>query len=260
MARMKTGRLTPKTTNPLTGSRIENPDMPAGSSAGQKGSTYSSWPEVRKQYKEGKQDELFKRKGTTPEVRNYLEGKTDMLSEDYSEPIVRNGNTQYSYSKPASFNEKPSNDMAAKMPILKAGKASTSNKMAGGKKEKSTEGFFGDYVPSTKGTSNKQLKQFASYASKTGLNESFIAKSKAEIGQYKDEMKSQRKAYVKEGNLAGVKATTADIRQSRNAAKFVGSKNPMDVPGMVTGYRREQDNAANRNTIKTQVDRLKKLR
>ena len=156
-----------------------------------------------------------------------------------------------------------------KMPILKAGKASTSTKLAGGKKEKSTEGFFGDYVPSTKGTSNKQLKQFASFASKTGLNESFIGKSKAEIGQYKNEMKSQRKAYAKEGNLAGVKATTADIRQSRNAAKFVGSKNPMDVPGMVTGYRKEQeresyrqgfDNPANRNTIKSQVDRLKKLR
>jgi hypothetical protein len=260
MARMKTGRLTPKTTNPLTGSRIENPDMPAGSSAGQKGSTYSSWPEVRNQYKQGKQDELFKRKGTTSEVRNYLEGKTDILSEDYSEPIIRDGNTQYSYSKPATFNDDKKIEMVAKMPILKAGKASTSKKMAGPKKEKSTEGFFGDYVPSTKGTSNKQLKQFASYASKTGLSESFVGKSKAEIGQYKDEMKSQRRSYAKEGNLAGVKATTADIRQSINAAKFVGSKNPMDVPGMVKGYQRSEGNAVNRNTIKTQVERLKKLR
>lgn len=147
-----------------------------------------------------------------------------------------------------------------RMPMLKVTGVKTNQKLAGGKKEKSTEGFFGDYVPSTKGASNKQLKQFASFASKTGLSESFIGKSKAEIGQYKNEMKSQRKAYAKEGNLAGVKATTADIRQSRNAAKFVGSKNPMDVPGMVTGYRKEQDNAANRNTIKSQVDRLKKLR
>jgi hypothetical protein len=261
MARMKTGRMmSPKTVDPKTGARIADPEKVGQES--QKGSTYSSWPEVRKQYKEGKQDELFKRKSTTPEVRNYLEGKTDILSEDYSEPIVRGGMTQYSYSKPGSFNEekKPSNDMVSKMPILKAGKATTSSKLAGGKKEKSSEGFFGDYVPSTKGASNKQLKQFASFASKTGLNESFIGKSKAEIGQYKDEMKSQRKSYVKEGNLAGVKATTADIRQSRNAANFVGSKNPLDVPGMVTGYRKEQDNAANRNTIKSQVDRLKKLR
>jgi hypothetical protein len=236
--------------------------MPAGSSAGQKGSTYSSWPEVRKQYKEGKQDELFKRKSTTPEVRNYLEGKTDILSEDYSEPIVRGGMTQYNYSKPGSFNDekKPSNDMVSKMPILKAGKATASKKMAAPKKEKSSEGWFGDYVPNTKGASNKQLKQFVSYASKTGLSESFVGKSKAEIGQYKNEMKSQRKSYVKEGNLAGVKATTADIRQSRNAAKFVGSKNPLDQPGMVKGYQRAEDNAANRNTIKTQVDRLKKLR
>ena len=73
-------------------------------------------------------------------------------------------------------------------------------------------------------------------------------------------MKSQRKQYAKEGNMAGVKATTADIRQARSASKFIGSKNPLDVPGMATGYRAAQENAANRNTIKAQVSSLKKLR
>jgi len=127
-------------------------------------------------------------------------------------------------------------------------------------KSTATEGWFGDYVPSTRGVSNKQLKQFASYASKTNLGESFIASPKSSIDQYKGEMKSQRKQFAKEGNMAGVKATTADIRQARSASKFTASKNPLDVPGMATGYRAEQDNAANRNTIKEQVERLKKLR
>jgi len=127
-------------------------------------------------------------------------------------------------------------------------------------KSTATEGWFGDYVPSTRGVSNKQLKQFASYASKTNLGESFIASPKSSIDEYKGEMKSQRKQFAKEGNMAGVKATTADIRQARSASKFTASKNPLDVPGMATGYRAEQDNAANRNTIKEQVGRLKKLR
>jgi hypothetical protein len=127
-------------------------------------------------------------------------------------------------------------------------------------KSTATEGWFGDVNPSTAGMSNKQLKQFASYASKTNLGESFISSPKSTIDQYKGEMKSQRKQYAKEGNMAGVKATTADIRQARSASKFTASKNPLDVPGMATGYRAEQDNAANRNTIKEQVGRLKKLR
>lgn len=127
-------------------------------------------------------------------------------------------------------------------------------------KSTATEGWFGDVNPSTAGMSNKQLKQFASYASKTNLGESFIESPKSSINEYKGEMKSQRKQFAKEGNMAGVKATTADIRQARSASKFTASKNPLDVPGMATGYRAEQDNAANRNTIKEQVGRLKKLR
>jgi hypothetical protein len=148
-----------------------------------------------------------------------------------------------------------------KMPTKKATVAPKAGSLKQLKsKSKATEGWFGDVNPSTAGMSNKQLKQFASYASKTNLGESFIASPKSTINQYKGEMKSQRKQYAKEGNMAGVKATTADIRQARSASKFTGSKNPLDVPGMATGYRAAQDNAANRNTIKEQVGRLKKLR
>ncbi len=160
-------------------------------------------------------------------------------------------------SEPADW----SNVELNKMPTKKATKIETSGTLKGPKERKTaTQGWFSDYVPNTKDTSNKQLKQFASYASKTNLGESFIASPKSAIDQYKGEMKSQRKQYIKEGNKAGVKATTADIRQARSAAKFTGSNNPLDVPGMATGYRAAQDNAANRNTIKAQVSSLKKLR
>ena len=144
------------------------------------------------------------------------------------------------------------------MPTNKATKVTTSASLKKPQaKGKSSEGWFGDIVPSTAGASNKQLKQFASYASKTNLGESFISKPKTSINEYKGEMKSQRREYAKEGNKAGVKATTADIRQARSASKFTGSNNPLDVPGMATGYRAAHENAANRNTIKAQVKSLK---
>jgi hypothetical protein len=255
-----------KIVDPKTGARVADPDF-----AGAKltsGSTGSSWPEVRSQYQKGLRSAEFNRKGLDPELKNYLTGKTNKLSEDFDEPAISSGGdvrwTKTLKTAPkADFNreDRPTNTPMAKMPTKKATKIETSNTLKGPKERKTaTQGWFGDYVPSTKGASNKQLKQFASYASKTNLGESFIASPKSSIDQYKGEMKSQRKQYIKEGNKAGVKATTADIRQARSAAKFTGSNNPLDVPGMATGYRAAQDNAANRNTIKAQVSSLKKLR
>ena len=235
MARMKTSRLTKMTTTP------QGAGKPASKT---ESSNSADW---------NKYDAYVKAKGA------YDKDKTE-----YTQRWNKANESSRGSISPYNFEAGPAEvkapELTGKMPIKRASVSTSGKFKTPAAKEKSSEGWFGDYVPSTKGTSNKQLKQFASFASKTGLNESFIGKSKAEIGQYKNEMKSQRKAYAKEGNLAGVKATTADIRQSRNAAKFVGSKNPMDVPGMVTGYRKEQDNPANRNTIKSQVDRLKKLR
>jgi hypothetical protein len=189
--------------------------------------------------------------------------EADFLKKVASSPNKFIGHITYKEpSKPTAKKAEWSEVELSKMPTKKATKIQTSNKTLKKPTEKktATQGWFGDYVPSTKGASNKQIKQFASYASKTGLGESFIASPKSAINQYKGEMKSQRKQYAKEGNMAGVKATTADIRQARSAGKFTGSKNPLDVPGMATGYRAAQDNAANRNTIKEQVGRLKKLR
>ena len=253
-----------KIVDPKTGARIADPEF-SGMALSQ-GATGTNWPEVRTQYQKGKRSAEFDRKSTPPELKSYLTGKTNKLSEEFGEPYVKpGGSVEYHRTAktvtPGGFKDTPKTEKMAKMPTMKANKVTTGGSLKQSKpKSTATSGFFGDYVPSTRGTSNKQLKQFASYASKTGLGESFIASPKSSINEYKGEMKSQRRQYAKEGNMAGVKATTADIRQARSASKFTASNNPLDVPGMATGYRAEQDNAANRNTIKSQVDRLKKLR
>ena len=314
MARMKTGRLTTKTTPPekyIVTSKREtvkprelspreakyNADMEAGEKYKSDLATYNKQmaiynkDEATKLSKGGKNygygagidknsrtlnpTELaeFNKKQKTadynPDQPDYAEVRVNKGIKDPTDP----GGFHGYYKKPTAPNKVTppnSNDMPmGRMPLNKITSIKSKQSMASGKKEKSAEGWFNDYVPTTKGTSNKQLKQFASYASKTGLNESFIGKSKEDIGEYKNEMKSQRKSYAKEGNLAGIRSTTADIRQAKNAAKFIGSKNPLDQPGMVKGYRKEQEiedyrkglyNAPNRNTIKSQVDRLKRLR
>jgi hypothetical protein len=247
-----------KIVDPKTGARIADPEF-SGMALDQ-GATGTNWPEVRTQYKKGLRNAEFNRPGVPAELKSYLTGKTNKLSEEFSDPYVKPGGAveYHRLAKTANLSEF---DETEKMPTKKATKIEMGGSLKGLKDRKTvTEGWFGDYVPSTSGTSNKHLKQFASYASKTDLGESFIEKSKSSINQYKGEMKSQRREYAKEGNKAGVKATTADIRQARSAAKFTESNNPLDVPDMATGYRAAQDNAANRNTIKTQVSNLKKLR
>jgi hypothetical protein len=253
-----------KIVDPKTGARVADPSFVGMSLSS--GGTGTSWPEVRSQYQKGQRSAEFNRKGVPAELKSYLTGKTNKLSEDFDEPVIRSGG-DVSYTRTAKvapkseFKDTPRSEKMAKMPTIKTTKIVTGGSLKQPKaKSTTTSGWFGDYVPSTEGASNKQLKQFASYASKTNLGESFIASPKSAIDQYKGEMKSQRREYAKEGNMAGVKATTADIRQARSAAKFTGSKNPLDVPGMATGYRAAQDNAANRNTIKAQVSNLKKLR
>jgi hypothetical protein len=248
-----------KIVDPKTGARVADPEFVGAKLTS--GSTGSSWPEVRSQYQKGLRSAEFNRRGVDPELKSYLTGKTNKLSEDFDEPMISSGG-DVRWTKTLKNPPKADfNPTMAKMPTKRPTKIETNKSLKGPQAKKTaTQGWFGDINPNTAGTSNKQLKQFASYASKTNLGESFIAKPKTAINEYKGEMKSQRKQYIKEGNKAGVKATTADIRQARSAAKFTGSNNPLDVPGMATGYRAAQDNAANRNTIKAQVSNLKKLR
>ena len=84
MARMKTGRLTPKTTDPKTGARIADPEVYGKKvSEGRVG----SWPEARQLYQKEK-DRGLKGMEYNPAVKNYLEGKTDKLDDkEFEEPV-----------------------------------------------------------------------------------------------------------------------------------------------------------------------------
>jgi hypothetical protein len=85
--KMRTGRLTTKTTDPKTGARISDPSVYGMEVDGGK---VSSWPEVRTMYQQGKlKKEFAGRTNLNPEVKSYLEGKTDKLSDtEYEEPIL----------------------------------------------------------------------------------------------------------------------------------------------------------------------------
>lgn len=99
--------MSPKTVDPKTGNRIADPEKVGRES--QKGMTYSSWPEMQNQYKQGKNEDvktLFNNKNTPPEVRDYVQGKVNTLSEKYGEPVINSaGGAQYSYN--ADFIDKP---------------------------------------------------------------------------------------------------------------------------------------------------------
>ena len=337
--KMRTGRLTTKTTDPKTGARISDPDV-YGKEVD--GGTVSSWPEVRTMYQQGKLKKTFEGRTVPKEVKSYLEGKTNTLNDkEFDEPILmkqqdvsgeytglaanlREGGSRYSameksfkgaginvaksvgkkinydmaevphsesnkmqgvgittdleYIRKKSQEDnkpvKPSDDLI-KLPVKTSKQAVKSASVKGPKTlpqresaKKSTSGWFGDYVPSMRGVSKKDQKQFVSYASETGLGESFVDKSKKSIDEYKSEMKYQRRQYAKEGNVEGIKATTADIRQARNASKFTNSNSWLKSdPEIAAGYKANQaaekeyqssnNNAANRNTIKSQLKTLK---
>jgi hypothetical protein len=107
MAKMRTGRTTPLTTDPTTGARIANPEKMGAKEFGREGKTVfdvpgyekaegreiSSWPVVREAFKSGKygsrklglNEKELKR---DPRIMNYLSGKTDILSEDIDEPMI----------------------------------------------------------------------------------------------------------------------------------------------------------------------------
>jgi hypothetical protein len=107
MAKMRTGRTTPLTTDPTTGARIANPEKMGAKEFGREGKTVfdvpgyekaegreiSSWPVVREAFKSGKygsrklgvNEKGYKR---DPRIMNYLSGKTDILSEDIDEPMI----------------------------------------------------------------------------------------------------------------------------------------------------------------------------
>ena len=100
MARMKTGRLTPKTTDPKTGARIADPEV-YGKKVEE--GTVGSWPEARKIYQKEKNLSL-KNYEYNPTVKNYLEGKTDKLDDkEFEEPIIHYSADAVSSRRHADF-------------------------------------------------------------------------------------------------------------------------------------------------------------
>jgi hypothetical protein len=98
MAKMRTGRTTPLTTDPLTGARIADPSLIGIEPAS--GGRVSSWPEVRKLYQSGKLTEDFEGRTLNKEVKNYLEGNTDKLSDiEFEEPILHKTTSRYGGTK-----------------------------------------------------------------------------------------------------------------------------------------------------------------
>jgi hypothetical protein len=114
---------------------------------------------------------------------------------------------------------------------------------------------------------NRQEKQFKAYAGTSVLGESHIGKSAQDLNAYKKEYKSQRKEYRKEGNAEGVAATSMEVKQARQAEKFVKGKqthfndeNYRKTTGKTSriapDYRNSADNAANRNTMQAKLNAI----
>lgn len=113
----------------------------------------------------------------------------------------------------------------------------------------------------------RQEKLFKSYAGTSVLGESHIGKSANEIRDYKKEMKSQRRAYRREDNLEGIAATGMEVRQARQAERFVKGKqthfndeNYQKTTGKTSriapDYRKSAENATNRNTMQAKLDAI----
>lgn len=115
-----------KIVDPKTGARVADPTFVGRSLTS--GGTGTSWPEVRKQYQSGKSStDIFRIKSTPGELRSYLEGKTDKLSEDFDEPVIsRGGDIRYTRTlKDAMFAttepvKQSGPELMQKMPTKKA--------------------------------------------------------------------------------------------------------------------------------------------
>lgn len=113
----------------------------------------------------------------------------------------------------------------------------------------------------------RQEKLFKAYAGTTALGESHIGKTAQDLNAYKKEYKSQRKEYRKEGNLEGVAATGMEVKQARQAERFVKGKqthfndpNYRKTTGKTSAialdYRDSAQNAANRNTMQAKLNAI----
>lgn len=314
-----------KIVDPKTGARVADPEF-----VGMKldsGSVGSSWPEVRSQYQKGQRSAEFNRRGVPPELKNYLTGKTDKLSEDFDEPFVKaGGSIEYHRSVKAKPTKDPDPVNIEKLPVKTAKTAIKSATVKGpktlksrdfekpepasfespgvykkpgvkttaktvikgalnssrpGMAEKGQTKLKGARVTTTETNTtgknremmgyNREQKLHKAYAGTSVLGESHIGKTSTDIKSYKNDMKSQRREYRKEGNVEGVAATSMEVKQSRQAQRFAArgekgknvhftDKNYQNTTGKTSrispDYRNSAENAANRNTMQAKLDAI----
>jgi hypothetical protein len=141
-----------KIVDPKTGARIADPEF-SGMALSQ-GATGTNWPEVRNQYKKGLRNAEFNRPGVPAELKSYLTGKTNKLSEEFSDPFVKPGGSveYHRLSKTANlseFDDTPKTEKMAKMPTKKAKITVPKGKLRGTVKEEYA------FEPATRGTKDK---------------------------------------------------------------------------------------------------------
>lgn len=247
--------------------------------------------------KSGKFDEYLKSKGYkegqswAPNFGTYTKyatKKEETTSEPTNEPIKMGTLPAVKKLAPAgklkerTF-EKPELASFESPGVQKKGKASTggaSVSMNPFAKGATTKGAAGRYVKQvvqsvgkTGGKSKdmmgykRQEKLFKAYAGTSVLGESHIGKTAQDLNAYKKEYKSQRREYRKEGNLEGVAATGMEVKQARQAEKFVKGKqthfnNPNyrkttgKTSAIALDYRDSAQNAANRNTMQAKLNAI----
>lgn len=106
MAKMRTGRTTPLTTDPATGARIADPTL-----VGKKlpnDDVVSSWPAYRTALtKTRKENGMTGRISDDAAVNRYMLGKTDQLHENYDEPVITKDAGYMTFLRPGTkrYNE-----------------------------------------------------------------------------------------------------------------------------------------------------------
>ncbi len=255
--KMRTGRQSTKIVDPKTGARVADPEFVGARTT--HGGTGTSWPEVRKEYQSGKRSAQFNTRSTPPELKSYLTGKTNKLSEDFDEPEVStSGDIRYTRTAKEAKLPVVDSKMMQKMPTKRATiqapkgklrqsmptvekpvfeapaatrqKTKTSAAMTGGGKSGLTratnpKGSLGAARVTTTVNKagrgyNKEAKQFAAYANPTASGTYLNTASKPEIMRMRAESKGIQKQYRKEGNKEGVQMMRSEAKQLKTAGKF----------------------------------------
>jgi hypothetical protein len=224
MAKMRIGRTTPLTTDPNTGARIADPEKYGNNLVGPSGeSQVSSWPVVREAYKLGK---YGGRKFTgaafkyDPRVENYLKGKTNILSEDIDEPMITKRTNQKTGENVVDLTER-----------YKPG-GPTYNKVISRLKVEER--------PKTGEIVDISTTQYESALSKSGVSSGGMGVAIG--GKYAEKVISNTK------KLTPTKQFGQTVLMKENIKAVESSKN----------LKNSTDNPANRNTIDSQISKLKK--